>query len=59
MTSDDRADEDTKQILEKELNMKLIFFSDYEIGVSDRNEIFKNNKMFHSLLIYIILQNLL
>ena len=59
MTSDDRADEDTKQIFEKELNMKLIFFSDYEIGVSDRNEIFKNNKMFHSLLIYIILQNLL
>ena len=59
MTSDDRADEDTKQILEKELNMKFIVFSDYEIGVSDRNEIFKNNKMFHSLLIYIILQNLL
>ena len=40
MTSDDRADEDTIQILEKELNMKLVFFSDYEIGVSDRNEIF-------------------
>ena len=55
MTSDDRADEDTIQIFEKEFNMKLIVLSDYEIGVSDRNEIFKNNKMFHSLLIYIIL----
>ena len=48
LTSDYWADRDTIEILEKELNMKLIVLSDYEIGVSDPNEIIKSNKIFES-----------
>ena len=45
LTLDYWANENTIQILEKELNMKLIVLSDYEFGVSDQNEIIKSKKI--------------